>query len=190
MVCCRYLLENYVVTLCSLLMHFAVSLSPWLGGTLVAGHFTERAVPSGNEVMRLQKGFRDIPERLNPCVKKITFWFRTVLPSTERLSYRLESFVIISPCSCFLWYVRLQFSNNPVNIIFPSYFPLSGIDFISDIITWVMLFFDLLGAFTKLRKAIISFVTCPSVRPHVTFWLPLDMCEIWYLKVFRKSRGN
>jgi hypothetical protein len=60
------------VTLCPLLMHFGVSFSPCLGGRLVAGDFTNRAVPSGHEVMKLQKGFKDIPERLNLCITKLT----------------------------------------------------------------------------------------------------------------------
>jgi hypothetical protein len=31
-----------------------------------------------------------------------------------------------------------------------------------------------LGAFAELRKEIVSFVICPSVRPHGTTRLPLD----------------
>jgi hypothetical protein len=49
------------------------------------------------------------------------------------------------------------------------------------------------GAFAKLQKAIISFVTsaCLSVRPSVpmeqfgSHWT--DFNEIWYLRIFRKS---
>ena len=47
-----------------------------------------------------------------------------------------------------------------------------------------------LGAFAKLRKAIISFVISvrSSVCPHGTTRLPLDgFDEIWYLLIFRKS---
>jgi len=46
-----------------------------------------------------------------------------------------------------------------------------------------------LGAFAKLRKAIISFVMSVSVRPPLwknsSHWT--DFHEIWYLSIFRKS---
>ena len=49
----------------------------------------------------------------------------------------------------------------------------------------------LFGAFTKLRKATISFVTfvCPSVRSQATTQLPhwMDFHETCYLKISKKS---
>jgi len=56
-----------------------------------------------------------------------------------------------------------------------------------------LMFYQLLGALAKLRKATIRFVMplCPSVRPSVrteqlrSLWT--DFYGIWYMNIFRKS---
>ena len=54
---------------------------------------------------------------------------------------------------------------------------------------WVWFLWNVLGAFTKLRKTTISFVMSvhPSVRVEKQGAHWRDIHEIWYLSIFRKS---